>query len=610
MSDEPKDGVLLVVDRRSQPAQVVAVGLFVGAVLVTALFARKTALLTLFAGVRAVGELAADVPFVAVPMAVECGALLVVLLGPVVVWYLLARWVRRSARVEVGHDEVVLDRPLGPWLLDDRRAVLPASAIESVEACPTGLRVVATSRVGPATVVLPVLDPAEQDAAVRALDAARDPAREAERGLGGSRVLSARATLPTIAVAVLSFFACASVEAVLGLPASLLLVAVWAAGVTGATRRVAERHAQVLVGARRLAVADAVAAWSAVRSVAIAPCRPEGDAAHVWLAADLGPTAGPTRDGRRLARLTLEERERLLPLLRARLGEKLTTTLPDWAARRATRGALLAPHLLAVVVGLVGLLALPLVHDLYVWTDHRGQELRLLVRRLDRSVRRVVVCPVEPATRTARSVTGPWSSMAGSEGGPELARGRVEWPDGRTAPIPRDAKVTVIGPGTVTCDTRLARSPRGDLYLRRVLGRDDDQDGAPYTLQDHECVAALVRRGLAERSPLLTDVADGRRGSLCASATHQRGPGVPQVGLFWSVVEGEVEAVVVGGSDPWSRAPCWCREPESLRDVGRPAPLPTLDQLLETREQIAGGASLRKATEAWLPWSGPDPRAR
>lgn len=589
--DEPRDGVLVVVDRRSSPAQVAAVALFLGAVLLLALFARKGALLALFAGVRALGELASEVPFVAVPGAVEGGALLVVLLAPVVAWALLARWVRRSARVEVGHDEVVLDRPLGRWLLDERRLVLPAATIESVEAAPSGLRLRAASPAAQVTVVLPVLDPAEQAAAVQALDAARDPAREAGRALAGRRVVPSRASVPTITVAVLSFFACASVELVLGLPASLLLVAAWACGVVPATRRLAERHAQVLVGARRLAVADAVAAWSAVRSVAIA---------GPWLAADLGPFAGPTQDGRRLARLTLEERERLLPLLRERLGERLSSTLPAWAGRRATPGALLAPHLVAVVAGLAGLLALPLVHDLYVWTDHRGQELRLLVRRLDRSVRRVVVCQVEPVTRMTWSVTGPWSSMAGSDGGPELARGRVEWPDGRTAPIPRDAKVIVVGPGTVSSDTRLRPSQRGDLSLGSLLGLDARQDGTPYRLREGESTAELARYALAERSPLLQEVGEGRRGSQCGRLVQRAG----QLVLSWAAEEGRVTALFVGPLRHPQRTPCWCRGDLLLYEDERllePARLPSFDQLFEARARIEAGATVRQATEAWAP---------
>jgi hypothetical protein len=613
--DEPRDGVRVVVDRRSGTAQAVAVALFVAAVLGVALFARKRALLALFAGVRALGELASDVPYVAVPQAVELGALLVVLLGPVVVWVLLARWARRTARVEVGHDEVVLDRPLGRWLLDDRRVVVPAASIEAVEAGPTGLRLVVPGlgRVGP---LLPILDPAEQAAAVRALDAARDPAREAGRALVGPGLVPTHKAVPTIAVAVLAFFACASVELVLGLPASLALLAVWAVGVVGSTRRLAERHAQVLVGARRLAVADAVAAWSAVRGVAIAPCGPEGDTAHVWLAADLGPTAGPSSDGRRLARLPLEARDRIEPLLRERLGGRLTTTLPEWAARRATPGALLAPHLLAVVAGLVGLLALPLVHDLYVWTDHRGQELRLLVRRLDASVRRVVVCPVAPASRVTRSVTGPWSAMVGSEGGPELARGRLEWPDGRTAPIPRDAKVIVVGPGTVTCDTRLLPSPRGDQALAQSLALLPDELGELRALSPHRCVAVITRAALLERSTLLADVGEGRRGSSCDVAySPARGEGR----LRWQVEEGRVMAVLLAVGPEWGveRGPCWCRTPDQppLSLLVHPhegpprkahrrvtnAPLPTLDQVLEARDRIAAGATLRQATEAWAP---------
>lgn len=587
VSDQPRDGVLVVVDRRSSPAQAVAVALFLAAVLLLALFARKRALLALFAGVRAVGELAADVPFVAVPRAVEGGALLVVLLAPVVVWFLLARWARRSARVEVGHDEVVLDRPLGPWLLDDRRVVLAASTIESVEAAPTGLRLRAASVLGPLTVVLPVLDPAEQAAAVRALDAARDPAREAGRALAGERVVPTRASTPTLVAAVLSFFACASVELVLGLPASLLLVGVWIGGVVTATRRLSERHAQVLAGARRLAVADAVAPWSAVREVAVAGS---------WLAADLGPYAGPTRDGRRLARLTPEARERLLPLLRERLGERLTSTLPAWAARRATRGALLAPHLVAVVAGLTGLLALPLVHDLYVWTDHRGQELRLLVRRLDRSLRRVVVCPVgQPGPRQSRSLTGPWSSLAGSADGPALARGRVEWPDGRTAPTPRDARVVVVGATTVTCDTRLRPSPRDELALRSLLGANDGAETLR-ALRPDECVAALARYALAERSPLLADVADGRRGSLCDRVFQRNGP---RRELLWSAEEGRVTALFVINTNLPFEPPCWCLQGRLAAPARLPERLPPLDRVVEARDQIEAGVSFNRALEPW-----------
>jgi hypothetical protein len=506
---------------------------------------------------------------------------------------------RRYGRAVITADHVIvtpLRRGVPP-------IVVPRDDIVALRETAFGLELTAPSaRCGLRARLLPAFIPASDADLARAHEVL-DPARRVARPFASAS--SARPALLTLAAVAAPLWL---LSAVLGWSENLdpgetgvtlaaagaLLALGWIA--SGVERR------RVHLGTETVSVGSLCGAWSSVSRVW---------AWGAWFALEL-------RDGRRqhacvgtdaAARLAALARERLDALGRHdELALALATRRPAWVTRRRAALAGAVALLMSIYVAAGPVAAWTREGCLAVSDSHHGYQLRLVYRARQPTARLVVIA--DPGATLIEVRAGGWRSRLFEVHGRDadvrvdVAAGTVRRGTQEHA-IPRDATVVHVRADGVAASTRPLPQP-----LTLPTGAELVPAARTESLNAR---LELLEAWLPDfDEPLIRGALDGRTTKRCFAINTTSGGR-----LFTQVDRGQVTSVALiepsglvlwrgvgacGGCKMAYEAPGRCLRMVDATGLRQFAPMPTLEEVLETQRLVSRGAAVEDTPVGRLPW--------
>lgn len=506
---------------------------------------------------------------------------------------------RRYGRAVITPDHVIvtpLRRGVPP-------IVVPRDDIVLLRETPFGVELTAPSaRSGLRSRLLPALIPASDADLARAHELL-DPARRVARPVASAS--STRPSLLTLAAIAAPLWLLSAVlvwsenldpeeTAVTTAAAAALLALGWVA--SGVERR------RVHLGAETVSVGSLCGAWSSVSRVW---------AWGAWFALEL-------RDGRRQhARVGADAAARLAALARERLDAlgrhdelalALATRRPAWVTRRRAVLAAAVALLTSIYVGAGPVAAWTREGCLAVSDSHHGYQVRLVYRA--RRPTPLLVVIVDPGMTSIDVRAGGWRSRAFETYGGvadvrvDVAAGTVRRGTQEHA-IPRDATVVHVRADGVAVSTRPLPQPL-------TLPTGAESVPAAHTESLNARFELLEAWLPGSDDPLIRGALDGRTTTRCfAINTTSGGRLFTQVdrGRVTSVALIEPAALVLwrgvgccGGCKMAYEAPGRCLRMVDARGNRQFAPMPTLDEVLETQRLVRKGVAVEDTPVGRLTW--------